>query len=32
MKKSPAQVFSSEFDKIAKNTFFSRTPPMAASQ
>ena len=28
---SLAQVFSCEFCEISKNTFFKRTPPMAAS-
>ena len=27
-----AEVFSSEFYEIFKNTFFCRTPPVAASQ
>ena len=30
-KETLAQVFSSEFCEISKNTFFNRTPPMAAS-
>ena len=31
LKNSLAQVFSSEFGEISKNTFFHRTPPVAAS-
>ena len=30
-KETLAQVFSSEFSEISKNTFFQRTPPVAAS-
>ena len=31
-KETPAQVFSYEFCEIFKNTFFYRTPPVAASK
>ena len=31
IKESLAQVFSCEFCKISKNTYFYRTPPVAAS-
>ena len=31
LKKTLAQVFSCEFCEISKNTFFYRTPPVAAS-
>ena len=31
-KETLAQVFSCEFCEILKNTFFYRTPPMAASE
>ena len=30
-KETPAQVFSCEYCEIFKNTFFNRTPPVAAS-
>ena len=31
LKKTPAQVFSCEYGKIFKNSFFYRTSPLAAS-
>ena len=31
IKKTPTKVFSSEVSEIFKNTFFYRTPPVAAS-
>ena len=31
LKETPMQVFSCKIDKVCKNTFISRTPPVAAS-
>ena len=32
LKRDPVQLFSYEFCEISKNTFFKRTPPVAASE